>query len=350
MKQVATFPSIIEFIKKAIMHIGSIESKPIALRPELVKVSGDVVVGVLLSQIWYWYQPNKQGKNKLQVMRDGFFWIAKTREEWMEETGLTLEQYKRALSVLKQKRFIEVRVMKFRGIAMSHLRLNRETVEAAVAGKVGIDTPEKIQPLKTPNDSGGVSPSNRVESKTPTGWCVSHQSYTETTAENTKQRFGVTAKPGETPEEKQVEQMKLNQILAAQKGKPPETITGHWQKHLGYLEEKCVKPLSAKEKGQLKQLSIKLGESTKPVIDLVFSDWGKFASLAKVKNGLETFPTSPHVGFLLKYYDVAMNYYLQSIAKVELPPAPKPKVVEVAKEAPHKLTDDEFQNMLDELK
>jgi hypothetical protein len=102
---------------------------PIEIRPDLVKVAGDVVVGLLLSRIVFCHQPKMLAKSKRHVVRDGASWIAKTREEWMAETGLTLTRYNRAIRVLKQKELIEMRVMMFQGVTMSHIRLLRDNLQ-----------------------------------------------------------------------------------------------------------------------------------------------------------------------------------------------------------------------------
>jgi len=92
---------------------------------EAIRVAGDVVAGNLLAQITYWYQPDRFGKTKLRVHRNGVAWIAKTRTAWIGETGLTVAQYRRAISVLKAKGLIETRVFKFAGNPITHLRLLR---------------------------------------------------------------------------------------------------------------------------------------------------------------------------------------------------------------------------------
>ena len=65
-------------------------------------------------------------------------WIAKTREQWMEETGLTLKQYKRAIGVLKKKGLIQIKIKRFKGVAMSHLRLTEDQPDGA-KGTTGAD-------------------------------------------------------------------------------------------------------------------------------------------------------------------------------------------------------------------
>lgn len=98
-------------------------TRPIVVRREYIPLAGDLVTAILLSQIAYWYRPAAKGGSKLQVSRAGHWWIAKTRQEWMAETGLTLKQYRRSVSILKKKGLIEVRQMLFRNLNVSHLRL-----------------------------------------------------------------------------------------------------------------------------------------------------------------------------------------------------------------------------------
>lgn len=75
----------------------------------------DPVVAIVCSQIHYWYLPSRDGKSKLRIKKDGNFWIAKSREEWSLETGLTDAQVRRALNVLADKGVIEKRVLRFNG-------------------------------------------------------------------------------------------------------------------------------------------------------------------------------------------------------------------------------------------
>ena len=66
------------------------------------------------------------------VIRDGKLWIPKTREQWMEETGLSLHQYRRAREVLVNMALIEVRVMQYgpEFLVQSHIHLLLENLKA----------------------------------------------------------------------------------------------------------------------------------------------------------------------------------------------------------------------------
>lgn len=119
-----------------------------------IDITGDLVAGTLLSQIMYWFA---DGKNRPTVDRDGYFWIAKRREDWMNEIRITSKQYDRAIKILtaeiemtkeekekqwnkgkrrekrydKEKRLVEVKTFQFYGQPMLHIRpisenINRE--------------------------------------------------------------------------------------------------------------------------------------------------------------------------------------------------------------------------------
>tara|TARA_R110002020_G_scaffold112746_19_gene259382 strand:+ start:6843 stop:7157 length:315 start_codon:yes stop_codon:yes gene_type:complete len=92
-----------------------------------------VAGGVLLAQIIYWSKPDKEGKTKLRVKKRGELWIAKSREEWEKETGLTVRQVKSAQDRLACLDLIEKDRFLFAGKVAVHVRLNLETVAARLA-------------------------------------------------------------------------------------------------------------------------------------------------------------------------------------------------------------------------
>lgn len=83
----------------------------------------DLVTGVLLSQIVYWYLPNKSGESKLRVQKEGNYWIAKKREDWWNEIRISPKQFDRASDLLVSKGIIEKKKFKFAGDPVVHIRL-----------------------------------------------------------------------------------------------------------------------------------------------------------------------------------------------------------------------------------
>ena len=85
---------------------------------------GDVIAGLVLSEIVYWHLPGKTSESKLRVQRKGFLWIAVRRYEWWDRTRLTPRQSDRALKILIDKKIIIKEVFKFDGETTTHVRLN----------------------------------------------------------------------------------------------------------------------------------------------------------------------------------------------------------------------------------
>lgn len=93
-----------------------------------IDIVDDLVTGILLSQIMYWYLPNKEGKSKLTILRDGRWWLAKLREDWWEECRITPKQFDRAAANLEGLKLIESAVFNVNGISTKHVWLNMENV------------------------------------------------------------------------------------------------------------------------------------------------------------------------------------------------------------------------------
>lgn len=120
-----------------------------------IDITGDLVAGTLLAQIMYWFA---EGKNRVSIYKDGFYWIAKRREDWMAEIKITKKQYDCAIKKLtgeiepteeekKQKwnkgkrrekkydmenRLVEVKTYHFYGIPTTHIRPITENINRKV--------------------------------------------------------------------------------------------------------------------------------------------------------------------------------------------------------------------------
>ena len=89
-----------------------------------VDIAGDLIAGLLLSQIIYWHLPSKNGQSKLKsIRRDGHYWIAKSYADWWDEIRISQYQAKRALTILANTGIVEVKIFKFNGAPTAHVRL-----------------------------------------------------------------------------------------------------------------------------------------------------------------------------------------------------------------------------------
>jgi competence protein ComGC len=93
-----------EFIKWERSSIDTIDVKRV-----YIDVAGDIIAGILLSQIIFWFLPNKEGKNKIRITKKGVEYLAKNRTNWLEECRIKPRQYDTAIKKLKEKGVVEVK-------------------------------------------------------------------------------------------------------------------------------------------------------------------------------------------------------------------------------------------------
>ena len=85
---------------------------------------GDVIAGLLLSQIIYWFSPTKEGRNKTKVVYKGRRAIAKGRDEWYDEIRVSARQYDRAIGILKDVGVVSVENSMFNARRTPFIMLN----------------------------------------------------------------------------------------------------------------------------------------------------------------------------------------------------------------------------------
>ena len=123
-----------------------------------VDMAGDLAAGLMLSQIIFWHTPDKHGNTKLRVVREGHYWLAKSRDDWWDEARLLPREVDRCLARLREAGLIETRVFKFapraneRATPMLHIRiLARAFVDALNAASATTRPNPKTGHSRTPN-------------------------------------------------------------------------------------------------------------------------------------------------------------------------------------------------------
>ena len=96
-----------------------------------VDMADDLIAGLLLSQIVYWYLPSKKGGSKLRVFKDGYYWIAKARHDWWDEIRVKTRQIDRAIAILEEKGIIVSHLYRFNNAPTTHIRIIKEGFLAA---------------------------------------------------------------------------------------------------------------------------------------------------------------------------------------------------------------------------
>lgn len=91
-----------------------------------VDIAGDVVAGLVLSELVYWYLPDRRGMSRLRVEHEGKYWIAVRRYEWWERTRMSPRQFDGAAKKLVTAGIIEKKRFKFNGFPTVHVRIIEE--------------------------------------------------------------------------------------------------------------------------------------------------------------------------------------------------------------------------------
>jgi len=97
-----------------------------------VDICGDLIAGIMLSQIIYWHLPDVRGRSKLRVYKDDKFWVAKEHNDWWEECRITQWQSRRAIKILGDKGLIEKKYFMFNGRRTTHIRLIENNLISAI--------------------------------------------------------------------------------------------------------------------------------------------------------------------------------------------------------------------------
>lgn len=176
-----------EFI---INELGSHDT--IDLKRAYIDLAGDLLAGVMLSQLIYWHLPSKKNhdQEKLRVFHEGQLWLAKERKHWRTECRITPKQVDRAIDILTGKAgqeaneeskypkepLIEVKLFKFAGAPTLHFRIlwenflpKYEVAARLVAEEMGFvpesDIPQtvKSESVNLPKGENGIVPNSKIK-------------------------------------------------------------------------------------------------------------------------------------------------------------------------------------------
>lgn len=88
-----------------------------------IDMADDLVAGILLSQIVYWFLPSKQGRTKLRVKKNGHLWLVKGREDWWDECRIKPRQFDTAFKKLEEQGLVEKKTLKYNSDPKIHIRI-----------------------------------------------------------------------------------------------------------------------------------------------------------------------------------------------------------------------------------
>ncbi|WP_176052205.1 hypothetical protein [Paraburkholderia caribensis] len=309
-------------------------------------MDGDLVAGLILSQICYWALPNpKTGKSKLTIGRNGKLWLAKTRAQWWDECRVDSKTAKRKLEKIAIKGIVELAVFKFGGPPTTHVWLNVARLDELLHGPKCTESPcpngqdgkMKMDNLSKSLDNTlntyieynkkAFASYNDAEEKTenalnPISEKIKNRKFEKPNLENTEEENGkIFTDQNLSPKPKANSATDVTAALNADKSvAPTNDLKGKsgmlmlWKERMSVLYESGWKEPTAKEAGQLGQLFTKLvGAGHDPIkaLDFGLQRWSQFAFNTRCDKSLDSVPSRPVIGFLLAHYDSL----LQLIAK-----------------------------------
>lgn len=156
---------------------------------------GDLIDGVIFSQIMYWNEPNKEtGKTRLAVQKDGHYWLAKSYADWWEECRVNEYTARDAIKRMTTRRGLLIkRIFKYDNKPTVHIRVNWDRFEQLVRAA---ETPGALKELLDSlqlETTGAVElkrrePSNRNDVNRSLETTADHRTITETTTKTTTER------------------------------------------------------------------------------------------------------------------------------------------------------------------
>lgn len=164
----------------------------------------------LFSQIMYWHGRNKEtGKRRLQIERDGHFWLAKRYEDWWTECRITAETAKKAITRMVQRGLLVKNVWLFDGKPTVHIRVNIDGFEVlanhCIAENKELASDFELNRSNVPNGKGTIDRMEKVQ-RTDSITETTTQTPTETT-EKKEIPAPVVAVANETPKSDTIEEI-----------------------------------------------------------------------------------------------------------------------------------------------
>jgi hypothetical protein len=325
-------------------------AKTVNLLARCIRAAGTPTSGILLYRICYW-------SNYAKVERNGHKWIVKSRVEWMEETCLTIKQYKEASTRLKNLHLIEVQQKQFGTKNLSFVRLK----DRGLAVHIGEDQsslegpPEKA--LQGPPECTLTGPlqdhkGDYITKNDCSDYVLTPGALEPGLDKASEGEYSVSVK-----EDKAMPTVMEMLMAGGKSGKPKSlakdkstkpgvTAMEAWRGTVTKVYGGYMPPFTEKMKGQfgLFEKAVPAGKAGVIIVKVV-TQWADFVGTVKADVGLSSAPSAPNFDFVLKHAGIAVNFAVKQepAQKKTVVPAKKPAITPVqsiaqvpAKEKPSK--------------
>lgn len=289
----------------------------IAVKPDDVRTFG-ANAALLLGQVRYWLgRPNCRSTARA----GGRIWIAKTREEWGAETGLSPKQLRTALEALKSAGAIIIERHLHHNKTLGFVRLKEGAASAeegqtrtASEGQTGMAQMGHTTYYKNEikNDIGAAAPTQTREDQMKSK--IHGLSVKELAGGAGPKAAGIDPKEASRPG--QLERVLQHAWADAFPDDFLTRLTGKQLGQLGQFAKKCPSGMAGR------------------VLDYCVRNWAEFTATAQNLEGAFKPPMLPTVDFLLRFARSAVQCYRDSagVTTVEAakkkpsakPPVPQP--------------------------
>lgn len=150
---------------------------------------GNLIDGVLFSQIMYWHGINREtGKPRMSIVKDNHLWLAREYSEWYEECRVNYESARASIGRMVKRGLLVKKVYRFNGMATVHIRIDPAAFETAI--KAAQNKPSETAINRKPRKSTKSSPvcdtvPIRSGIQSQSGLVSNRKPLTETTAQTT---------------------------------------------------------------------------------------------------------------------------------------------------------------------
>lgn len=269
---------------------------------------------VLIAQIDYWLTKAAAGRSRFVVDR-GSKWVALSREKLKQETGLTDQQIRTALSKLRSSGVLRSERHLFQNKTIAHFQIDYRRL---------INHSDSVE--KTTTGEGQIHTTGEGQ-KTPT-------IYKTKDLSKNKKDYG-SVKTEQFREEKDMGS--VNDILAGKlmhKGetikpedavKPTQLAEVFRNAWAEMYPENFLPSFTAKHLGQLGQIKTKVPKGkVGEIIDHAVRNWEDVVSTAKAQQSAFNCPQLPDLGFIMKFAQSATASWKDALP-MQLTALPKPR-------------------------
>lgn len=292
--------------------MGKPDTLPLLTR--CVKATHSLPAAILLYRICYW-------QTHAKVERKGHVWIAKAREEWMVETGLSLQQYKRSVSELRSLNLVETEKHYFRQRQVTYTRLLSRGKMLLSGHEISLEADDALAQnqadvgLEIEPTQGSISSHSyeqgdtKGDTKGDTSAGPAGHGEKTPIADDCTPGYGADGKEAETVSSIADKLKSPTKKPKSLTGKP-DTLPEVWLKVRAEQTGTFQPPMTAVKKGQLKHLEkfCPPGKAEEIMV-YIMKEWAMFVGMVKSSAGINNVPAEPIPGFLLTHVAIAIQFW-----------------------------------------